>query len=117
MRQLNPRFMNRFNSGVEGYPLSQGQPEQPPKKMSEEIEESNEQPLVDFELLLRRRDEVRKRLRAVEQIAPEATHSGDDVGSIMRDLAARFEYELTGNTGFRGGRIDTRTSERQSADG
>ena len=87
--------MDRFSSGIEGYSSDREQPEQPPKKLSEAYtEESNEQPLVDFEALLQKRDKVRERLRAVEQIDPEATYKSDNVGSVMRELEYWFEEDV-----------------------
>lgn len=94
--------MNKFSAGIEGYSSGRDQPKQPQKKSSEiYAEESNEQPLVDFEVLLQKRDEVRERLKAVQQINPETTGTGDDVRSIMRQLKYWFEEDVAGRSALR----------------
>lgn len=94
--------MNRFSSRVEGYESDKERSEQSPKKISAVYtEQSNEQPLVDFEALLQKRDEVRERLKTVQQINPEATNESDDVRSIMRSLEHWFEEDVTGHLDFR----------------
>ncbi len=67
----------------------------------EQAEEPDEQPLVDFEALLQKRDEVRERLRAIEQIDPEAKNKGDDVRSVVGQLKYWFEDDVPGHLDFR----------------